>query len=154
MLIQLGSRFWDKVDVQAKEECWNWLAGKCDDGYGKYWLNGLSVSTHILSYKECNHVTDLDGLCVLHKCDNPSCVNPKHLFLGTVADNNRDRAEKKRSNPAKGSMVKTSKLTEELVIYIREQLSNGRLQKSLATELGVSKANISLIATRRAWAHI
>lgn len=86
-------RFWSKVDKTG--DCWNWTAGTFHFGHGKFRLNGKMVKAHRLAYELL--VGDFDkSLCVLHKCDNPRCVNPEHLFLGTKGDNNSDMTAKGR----------------------------------------------------------
>jgi hypothetical protein len=92
------SRFWNKVDRKAPYECWPWL-GKARCGksmlYGQFWLNGKNATPHRISYQLANQGFDFT-LHVLHKCDNPICVNPSHLFLGTNSDNIRDKMNKGR----------------------------------------------------------
>lgn len=89
----LGERFWANVNVGTEDECWTWTGQSGAGGYGVMKMNGKAVKAHrvsyLLSHDELPH--DLD---VLHSCDNPSCVNPKHLRLGTHTDNMRDRAQR------------------------------------------------------------
>lgn len=86
-------RFWLKVDRSG--DCWEWLAGKTKDGYGRFWFDGkMRRATHFAIRTEGSDVPS--GLLVLHHCDNPGCVNPDHLWLGTHIDNNRDREKKGR----------------------------------------------------------
>lgn len=91
-------RFWKKV--KKSEGCWEWLAVVSSRGYGTFSLNYKSVSAHRYSYQL--HFGEIpDGLLVCHTCDNPRCVNPDHLFLGTSLDNNHDMIKKGRSKPPK-----------------------------------------------------
>ncbi len=147
-------RFTDKVDIKNKDDCWNWLGGKSSDGYGNFRFEGKIVGSHVVAYKLHHNVNDLKGLHVLHTCDNPSCVNPEHLFLGTASDNAIDKVSKGRHNDHKGELHPMVKLTEQLVIYIREQFKRGKSQAAIAREVKVTRNNIHHIVHRRSWTHI
>lgn len=88
------NRFYSKIT--KTQDCWNWTACKTHFGYGHFRLNGKMVMAHRVSWIDTFGEIS-DGLSILHKCDNPSCVNPGHLFLGDYADNARDREQKGRS---------------------------------------------------------
>lgn len=89
------SLFWKKANRGSDSECWEWTGSKKEEGYGRFQVDGKWVSAH-------RHALVLSGvevppdLCVLHRCDNPPCCNPSHLFLGTRQENNRDRDLKGR----------------------------------------------------------
>lgn len=94
------------------------------------------------------------GLCVLHRCDVGNCVNIDHLFLGTVTDNNKDRAAKGRSAVRRGSLCGQAKLTEWKVQEIRKRLRAGRTLHSLGAEYGVAWQTIGSIKYRQNWKHV
>lgn len=107
--------------------------------------------THRLAYEMC--IAPIPrGLHVLHRCDNPPCCNPDHLFLGTIADNNADKVAKGRQ--MRGTMTPRAVLTESQVSDIRARYAAGERVMDLAVEFGVSRAQISNIAARRIWRHV
>lgn len=144
-------RFWRYV--QKTDGCWMWTGQKRPNGYGY-----LKVPTgepykrrKIIASRiswELHYGQIPEGLSVCHKCDNPPCVNPDHLFLGTTKDNMADAAQKGRKT--RGSRMNTAKLTDEDVRRIRS-LYPGRTQQSIADEYGVSQRLVSLIVRRESW---
>ena len=153
----IAERFWAKVDNTG--ECWEWTA-VLRRGYGSFSLNGKLVTSHRLSYV-IHHPLTIDLLeghreiCVCHRCDNRKCVNPAHLFLGSVADNNKDKEAKGRGNHAKGEKHHEAKLTETQVREIRIKYANGGITyRQLALEYGVSYSIIGYIIRRKTWFHI
>jgi hypothetical protein len=91
----LSVRFWEKVRIASKDECWLWTASLNNKGYGKIGEGKKILLAHRVSW-ELHFGPIPDRLCVLHKCDNPKCVNPDHLFLGTQKDNAQDMVRKNR----------------------------------------------------------
>lgn len=146
--VDIESRFWSKVTKGNPDECWPWTDGSIHRGYGVLSVggrNGRMVNAHRVSYELANGPIPA-GLLIRHTCDNPPCVNPSHLILGTHDDNMRDMAIRERS-------AKT-KLTADEVREIREELSAGESRKSLAARFGVTPGCIGYIAVGRTWRHV
>ena len=141
-------RFYSKVDKDAGNGCWIWTASKTPTGYGQFSFNSKILRAHRFSAKYLGGLT-IDGLLVCHQCDNPSCVNPAHLFLGTPADNSADMAMKDRS--MRGSVNHRAVLTEAQVLAIR---ADDRVLKLIAADYGVSINTIYKIKRRQRWQHI
>lgn len=138
-------RFWSKVDICEPDECWEWQACEVGRGYGGFQIHYKLWRAHrvawILTYGPIPK-----GLFVLHKCDNPGCCNPYHLFLGTQTDNMADAAKKGRLN---------TKLTKETILKIRELYATGKwTQEDLAIKFKTGTAYISDIIRRKTWKHI
>jgi hypothetical protein len=147
-------RFWNKVDKTSS--CWVWTGCK-REGYGRFRLNGKIRCAHRLSW-EMHHKKEIpNGLCVCHTCDNPSCVNPDHLWLGTKKQNNKDKQSKGRSTKGRsyncGSDSGSAKLTDQDVLTIRS-LAGKVPQKELAQTFSVGQDQISRIINRKRWAHL
>src|SRR5258708_2027850 len=102
--------FWSKVAIGGDNECWIWQTGKDQDGYGAFWWSNRQVKAHRFSWGLFGGSIP-DGMYVLHSCDNPSCVNPSHLFLGTTQDNTADRDIKERQ--VRGEKCHTAVLSEQ-----------------------------------------
>ena len=148
-----NSRFFTKV--KKGKGCWIWLAYKDANGYGKLsWVErGHPIHAHRASW--IIHYGKIpQGHCVLHRCDNPPCVRPDHLFLGTQIDNIRDMVRKRRQRSAIGENNFNSKLTAQLIYEIRILASTGRTYRSLGAQFGVSHGMIGHIVKKRAWSHL
>lgn len=163
------TRFMAKV-ILAASGCWNWHGGKDRKGYGKFSIGSSKnpdgtrrnsmVSAHRAAYEifigPIPTASGFHGTCVLHKCDNPSCVNPDHLFLGSNADNVHDMDAKGRrvNRQALGSAHGNAKLTEAKAIAIHQLIkSNTKAQSEIALEFGVCLATVNHIAKGRLWSH-
>ncbi|KKN92327.1 hypothetical protein LCGC14_0208180 [marine sediment metagenome] len=140
-------RFWNKV--QKGSGCWEWQAYYNPNGYGTFWLKDRKHQAHRVSYAMSYDIPE--GLCVLHTCDNPPCVRPSHLFLGTQADNMTDMVNKGRRRPARGIRSGRAKLTETQVKAIR---CDPRSQRVMAKDYRVSHGVIGRIKQRKTWKHV
>ena len=153
-----AERFWAKVNKNGPVHptfgpCWVWIAGKFRHGYGAIAIAGRLRKAHRFSW-ELHFGPIPDGLCVLHRCDNPSCVNPDHLFLGTDADNMADRDQKGRQ--AKGQRH-LAKLTEDQVREIRRRYQRDSAisgSTALAREFGTSHQTILRVVKNHCWKHV
>lgn len=148
-------RFWRKVDKSGGDDaCWTWTAGVDRRGYGKFRINDDAKDTlaHRFSYELHFGPFDAD-LCVCHSCDNPPCVNPSHLFLGTRADNNADMVAKGRhaNGHLSGERSPTAKLTDAQAREIRVIYETGLTQREIADKFGVSRSTISNVVLWKNW---
>jgi hypothetical protein len=144
-------RFWSKVD--KSDACWVWTGMRNDSGYGLFILKGRYLRAHRIAFQLTSGNVP-QGICVCHHCDNPPCVRPDHLFLGTVADNNADMVAKgrNRNKVHLGEQNGQSKLTSKQVDEIRFRYAAGGItQRELARQYGVSNSLIGHIVTRRFW---
>lgn len=150
-------RFWERVDKKNVNDCWIWKAGKDIVGYGNFQLDDKSVvKAHRYSFLITNGYLD-NNKFICHSCDNPSCVNPKHLWEGTAADNNADCRNKNRAVPPpdqKGENHSQHILTEHQVLDIRKKFENGIKQAELMRMYGISRNAIHKICQRKTWKHI
>jgi hypothetical protein len=138
--------------VVKTDSCWNWTARKTPQGYGRINVEGVNKLAHRVAYELL--VGPVGSLHVLHRCDNPSCVNPAHLWLGTNADNVADKVSKGRAPAAIGAANPKSKLQDADVLAIREAVARGIKQSALAVRYGVTPTQISTIAHRKQWRHL
>ncbi len=146
--LTLPERFWRRVE--KGEGCWEWTGRVDRHGYGKGIDSGTSTLAHRVSWEMHNGPIPA-GMCVCHRCDNRRCVHPDHLFLGTNADNIRDRDAKGRG--ATGERQGLAKLTAAKVVEIRHRYAAGESQASLARVFGVAQSNIGAVVTGRTWKH-
>ncbi len=173
-------RFWAKVNKNGPTQphmespCWEWTAHRAKHGYGMFRLGVKLILAHrivwVLSYGSIPHDGSAHGICVCHKCDNRGCMNPEHLFLGTNADNMRDRDSKGRGKlpcgggyyarlyperVPRGETNGMSKLTVAKVIEIRSiHAAGGITLKELGARFGVPFNTVGDIVKRRTWTHV
>lgn len=155
------NRFWSNVALTANDDkCWEWQRSTDKDGYGQFYLMDDTGWHRQLSHRGSWEMINGEipkGLCVLHKCDNPKCVNPKHLFLGTKLDNTLDMIAKGRGYipSPKGERNSHCVLTELQVIEIRKRFAQGDVSyKTLAEEMNVNPNTIGNVIRRSTWKHI
>lgn len=134
--------------AKASNGCWIWTAAVCRAGYGHMRVAGVLVGAHRLAYEHwvspipAGH--GYHGTCVCHRCDTPSCVNPDHLFLGTMKDNNVDKSKKKRGNAPRNERHGKVRTSDAVVAEIRESYHSGKEnQMQLSRRFGVSQPVIS-----------
>lgn len=141
-------RFWSKVDKRSPESCWEWTAKANSKGYGTIRVGGKTTIASRFSYALVNGPIP-EGLIICHKCDNPPCVNPSHLFLGTHLDNCIDKYIKKRNVNVKGEKSGMSKITREQADMIRVSKESLR---ELGKKLGMTYGNVGKIRRGEIWA--
>jgi len=142
------------------DACWLWHGGmRGYQGYGAIKIHGKTrVASRVAYETYCGSIPK--GMFVCHTCDNPSCINPKHLFLATPADNIADCTRKNRHNYTprlnlpKGEAHPHSKLTTQQVLEIRQLREQGASYGRLVQMFGISKTNVADIIHRRIWQHI
>ncbi len=138
--------------IKKTDSCWLWSGAKNKFGYGIFNIGRPSFLAHRLMWSKNNQSNIPIGYCVLHSCDNPPCVNPDHLRIGTQIDNIRDRTRKGRSFRSRGELSGMSKLTNNQAKEIRERY-NPRVvtRKFLADEYMVSVGTIKNIVSGRTY---
>jgi len=144
---------WSKVDKRDEDECWEWKGFKNHDGYGRTWINDKGYYAHRVIYSLVypNTITlnapisqDESGF-LLHICDNPSCCNPKHLWIGTHADNMADKARKGRSPDFSGDKGPRCKLTMEQAREARLLRKTGMTIPQLMEKFNLSRASMKTL---------
>lgn len=152
----IAERFWSRV--QRGPDCWTWTGSRLPSGYGRFYPRfRVGLYAHRVSWEMANGTAVPGGLHVCHTCDNPACVRPDHLFVGTRLDNMRDMVAKGREShhvAAFGEGHHAAKLTADDVRAIRAAAAHGESRAALARRFGVTKANVNQIVWRTAWKHV
>lgn len=158
----IEERFWSKVIISLSDECWPWTAGcRTKKGYGTIKVDSKHIDAHRFSWMMANNRYDLtskDFIC--HKCDNPSCVNPSHLFLGNAQINAQDAYDKGRlimpttSRYKKGNKASNSVLSDQQVLDIRKGLSNGGSVGEVAKLFNISTYKVSDIRRGKSYMNV
>lgn len=131
--------------------CMYWIGDKTHFGYGRTTINGVRKVAHKVMYELFYNTKVADNMCVCHRCDNPSCVNPKHMFIGTISDNNKDKTAKGRNVSHFKYDNPTQKLTKDQAIEIIKRSHNGERPTDLAKTYGVTPSNIIMIRKGTNW---
>jgi hypothetical protein len=168
-------RFWSKVKKGKPSDCWTWVAGKNPQGYGQFNVGVTNMGAHRFAYFISKGAIP-KHLMVCHSCNNPACVNPRHLWLGTSVESANHCIAKGRharqgpKNPAKGKLngrhthpesvlrgeqQSQAKLTKRDVISIRRSFAADKLTKvKIAKQYGITRTRVWQIVTRKCWTHI
>lgn len=150
-LESLICRFWGKVDARGSDDCWEWNAAKTEKGYGRMTCGRhCHLKAHRVSW--AIHYKKSPGIMlVCHRCDNPGCVNPNHLFLGTSKDNTMDMLTKRRNSKPPVKYGECHHNTKILTADVLKILRDGRPSMDIAIEYGVSYITIRRIKTGKTW---
>ena len=152
--------FWSKVLKKDMQECWPWLAGQNQKNYALFWTGKRTEHAHRFSLELSLGRRLRKGEHALHKCDNPSCVNPNHLFVGTNMDNIQDKVKKGRqrggagANAAKGERHPKAKLKNADIFQIRKMIMEGKTPSEISRLYSVTIALICMIRDRKIWRHL
>lgn len=150
-----AKRFWEKVQRGAPDECWRWTANLNNHGYGTIYRDGRPMFAHRLSYELASGAPIPPGKIICHRCDNPACVNPAHLFMGTMKDNSQDMVRKGRNGYKitirLGDDHHGAKLTSVQVAKIKARLLQQETCTGLAREFGVSRRTVAKIKAGETW---
>jgi len=154
--VPLLERFWPRIRMASDEGCWEWTGQLSRAGYAVLSAPGgrRPILAHRLSW-EIHFGQIPDGLFVCHKCDNPACVRPDHLFLGTPKDNTADMIRKGRNTPALGARNGNVKLDRSVIPEIRYVYASGGLSLAAVGRMfSTSHRNVAHIVRRSTWKHV
>lgn len=150
-MANVETRFWSWVDQSHLDGCWPWMGSRSPKGYGQFmWPDRKPRrAPRVMWWLVFGAIPD--GMFVLHRCDNPCCVNPTHLFLGTMKDNTRDMVLKGRARGARGEKHRNAHLTADDVREIRSATGPHR---EMAERFNISEPHVSNIRARKKWKHL
>lgn len=146
------NNFWDRINKQSPNECWEWQAALSSCGYGSLKFNGRPHKAHRVAFYLTHGRWPMP--CCLHLCDNRRCCNPSHLEEGTVQENNRQAVERGRLRPCIGDNHGMAILKASDIPIIRERLANGDAPLAIAQDFGVQRPVIYQIKRGKNWASV
>jgi hypothetical protein len=158
-------RFYGKLEQRGPDECWPWRGTIASNSYGLFDIgpraNHRKLGAHRVAWMLANdqHVPDRSRSHMCHRCDNPRCCNPAHLFLGTASENIKDAVAKGyrpfwSTGGATGIKNHRAKLTDDDVRNIRRQVAEGRKQRDIGKDFNIPQSSVWAIAHRRGWKHV
>jgi len=150
---------WSKVDKRGEDECWEWKGYKNAEGYGRTWINDVGYYAHRVIFNLVNpNIIQLsapkdsaDNGYILHTCDNPSCCNPKHLFVGNHQDNMADKFNKNRQKRFPSDSGPRCKLSMTQARQARELKKNGMSTRDLAKQFGLSLPSMKTLLAGKSY---
>jgi hypothetical protein len=148
--LSLEERFWGRVQKADGDACWTWAGSHTGTGYGKLRAHGRIELAHRVAW-ELTKGASAGDLCVCHRCDNPGCVRPDHMFLGTHADNMKDAVAKGRKNESRGVDHYATALDEAAIRAIRASSESSRV---IGPRFGVAASTVRSIRNRKSWQHV
>ncbi len=151
-LVHWAHRFWNKADRRSNSECWVWTAARNVAGYGQCGVAGMRMSAHRVAWILAGNSLSPED-CILHSCDNPPCVNPAHMRIGTHLENAKDRESRGRGirRPRRGASATAARLTWEQVTEIRARYAAGERGAHLARAFGVGGSTLRHIVNWDTW---
>lgn len=147
-----AKRMWSKIDKRTDSECWEWVGSRATTGYGILRVNYKPYLAHRLMWQFYNETAIPEKGVICHRCDNPPCCNPAHLFLGTQADNIKDAAKKGRM--PKGERHFNAAITEDDVRQIRYFGYTNMTKRAIGKKFGISRQATTDILLKHTWGHV